>query len=709
MRKKTKHQSMNDRGRSDRFFRFISIPRQLGALLAVGLALVLAASEGEAAGTLTPKGSSHQPIRILDHHVKVILNNGFAQTEVTQTFFNPNDIDLEAVYRFPVPKSASLSEVTLTMGEREIDGEVVARGQAETIYESEKKAGNDAGLATKDGYQAFEFRVHPVRAQDQTRIRLVYYQPIEIDTGIGRYLYPLEEGGTDEVASGFWSPVHDQVEGNFSVEIELKSAWPVADVRLPGFENETVTDKLEDGHYRIRMDRNGQPLNRDLVVYYRLAEDLPGRVEVIPYRDGESGPGTFMMVVTPGLDLKPIERGADYIYVLDTSGSMSSKIHTLTDGVSRVIGKMSPEDRYRIVTFSSMASDFTKGWKQATPENVERTLQRVCNLSTNGSTNIYDGLTMAMSDLNADRATSIVLVTDGVTNTGIVDTREFHKLSKSHDIRVFGFLLGNSSNWPLMRTICEGSGGFYAGVSNADDILGQIMQAKSKILHECLHDAEFSIKGVRTFNTTGQIPGKIYRGQQLVMFGQYDQGGEAELILKARMTGEDKIYRTKFTFPENDTENPEIERLWALDQIEQIELQTNIGIMPAGESSHAIRDLGLQYQLVTDETSMLVLDDDAFQRHGIERRNKARVQRERSAQAARSSTPSIVSRRVDAKQPFTPSRAPSLGSSSGGNSSRGSRGRKSGGGGGSFAPLAALLMGAFAWLANLAGKTRRPS
>ncbi len=660
-------------------------------------ALVVAffASTGQAAGTLTPKGSSHEPIRILDHHVQITINNGFAQTEVTQTFFNPNNQSLEATYRFPLPVSASLSEVTLTLGERVINGEVVERGKAETIYESEKQAGNDAGLATKEGFQAFEFKVYPVQAQGETRIRIVYYQPITIDTGIGRYLYPLEEGGTDDVAAaGFWNPVNDVVEGNFSAEVVLKSAWPVEEVRLPGFENETVTDKVDEGHIKIRLERKGHPLNKDLVVYYRLAEDLPGRVEVIPFRDNESGHGTFMMVVTPGLDLKPLTNGADYVYVLDTSGSMSSKLHTLTDGVGRVIGKMSPEDRYRIVTFSSGASDLTRGWKSATPENVEHTLEQIRKLQTNGSTNLYEGISMAMDDLDDDRATSIVLVTDGVANTGIVDPVKFHELSQKHDIRIFGFLLGNSSNWPLMRTVCEGSGGFYAGVSNSDDILGQIMLAKSKILHESLHDAEFKIKGVKTFNTTGQMPGKIYRGEQLVMFGQYEKGGKAELVLNARLTGEDKTYRTSFTFPDIDKENPELERLWALDQIEQIELQTNTGKIPAGESGHAIRDLGLNYQLVTDETSMLVLADEAFERHGIERKNQQRVAREHSAQSARRAAPAPTNHRVDTAKPFTPKKAPRFSGGGGG------------GGGGAFPPLAAILMALFAGIAAKLGRTR---
>jgi Ca-activated chloride channel family protein len=242
-----------------------------------------------------------------------------------------------------------------------------------------------------------------------------------------------------------------------------------------------------------------------------------------------------------------------------------------------------------------------------------------------------------------------------------------------------------------MRTVCDASGGFYAGVSNADDILGQILQAKSKVLHECLHDAELSITGVKTLNTTGLLPGKIYHGQQLVMFGQYEGSGEAELVLKARMTGEDKVYRTKFSFPESDEANPELERLWAMDQIEQFELRANTGVLPASESDSAIADLGVKYQLVTDQTSMLVLGDDAFARQGIERRNQQRVAAERSAQATRAAAPQPVSYRVDsAQQPFTPSPAPSH---------SGGSGFSLGGGGGALSPLTVVSMALFTVLA----------
>lgn len=70
--------------------------------------------------------------------------------------------------------------------------------------------------------------------------------------------------------------------------------------------------------------------------------------------------------------------------------------------------------------------------------------------------------------------------------------------------------------------------------------------------------------------------------------------------------------------------------------------------------------LGLDYQLVTDYTSMLVLADADFDRLGIDRRNRERVSREREAQAVRAASP-VRDRRVDASSPAFSSPAPSVG------------------------------------------------
>ena len=75
-------------------------------------------------------------------------------------------------------------------------------------------------------------KVAPVRANSEVRLRFVYYQPLEIDAGVGRYVYPLEDGGTDDQAKGFWT-ANTKVEGTLSINVALKSAVPVDDVRAP--------------------------------------------------------------------------------------------------------------------------------------------------------------------------------------------------------------------------------------------------------------------------------------------------------------------------------------------------------------------------------------------------------------------------------------------------------------------------------------------
>tara|TARA_B100001971_G_C18266232_1_gene592795 strand:- start:3388 stop:5415 length:2028 start_codon:yes stop_codon:yes gene_type:complete len=627
---------------------------------------LLAVSHSHSAGILTPVSSSDQAVEIQEHHVDVRITDGFARTLIQQTFSNPNPHDVEAVYAFPVPESASLSEITIHSGETVLEGEVIARDEAERIYEEEKAKGNDVGLGSKESYQRYEFRVFPIRPGVETRIEVVYYQPLKIDLGVGRYVYPIEEGGTDEASESFWTR-KETVARSFSAEVSVRSSYPLDDLRVKGFPGTPVQE--DANHYTWRFDSAGGTLNQDLVVYYRLAQDLPGRVDLVSYKPSEAEPGYFMLTLTPGVDLQPITQGTDYLFILDLSGSMNGKMATLTAGVEKALGKLRPEDRVHVVTFSDKARKLTRDWVTLSSDNAAGLIQQVSGLTAGGSTNLYDGLRLGLQQIDDDRPTNVLLITDAVTNQGALDPADFHALLKQHDVRLFGFLMGNSANWPLMRAICDASDGFYSSVSNADDIVGKILVAKEKIAYESLLDVDVKISGVRTSELTEDFNGKVFRGQQLVTFGRYKQGGEAELRLNARKTTGDLNYQTRIEFPEQSLDYPELERLWAMSRIEQIELLQSIGQLSGQESKESIRDLGVAYQLVTDETSMIVMAEEGFQRHGIERKNQERSQREQAAQSQRQV--SVNSTRVDSKQPMFKMPAPRIGGGGGGGGAMG--------------------------------------
>lgn len=614
-------------------------------------ATLLLPTSADAGGTLKPKGSSHAAIAIRDHTVGIVIRDGFARTEVVQTFVNPNPVALEALYSFPLPKSAALAEVTVSSGDEvTMRGEVVARDDARRIYEEERNAGNDAAIAEQNEYRTFDFAIANVPPQIVTTIRFVYYQSLTLDTGVGRYLYPLESGGTDEAKSPFWE-TNDLVEGALTLRLDLHSTYPVEKVHAPGFENGTIT-RLDSGAHRFEWAGAGARLNRDFVLYYALEDALPGRVEVIPYRANEDGAGTFMLVVTPGIDLKPLERGCDYTFLLDVSGSMASKLGVLADGVARSLEHLRAVDRFKIITFSTDARTISGGYVPATRESVTAGIQAVRQLVSNGSTNLEAGIKLALRELDTDRTQAIVLVTDGVANVGGVDPRSFLKLLDRVDVRIFGFLLGNEANWPLVEVITTASGGFYESVSNQDDIVSRLALVKPKMMREAMHAVELDLDGdAEVFDLDESWFGNVYAGQQLVTFGRYRKAGSLDVELRCKISGEEKIYTTRVQLPEVDATTPELERMFALHRVNALERAARRGLAESSETKAAVRDLGLQFQIVTDETSMLVLKDDAFTRHGIGRDNQVRADAERSAQLARAATP-VQDRRADLQQPM---------------------------------------------------------
>ena len=346
----------------------------------------------QAAGLLTPADGSLPALEIRDHQVEVVIEDGYAITTVEQVFHNPHQRDLEAIYSFPVPEKGSVAELTLWIDGKPVTGEVLEKKEARRIYEEEKAAGRDAGVTEKDAYKTFDVSVSPVRAQADTRVRLSYLQPAHVDTGIGRYVYPLEEGGVDEQKLAFWT-ANDQVTGSFGFALKLRSAYPVEALRLPNHPQALVQQQgegswsvtlgnisnaaSEEGAAEPGLALTAGPaftLDKDLVVYWRHKQGLPGSVDLVTHRTDAGGRGTFMLVATPGDDLRPITEGRDWVFILDVSGSMKGKYATLAEGVDKALGKMRPEDRFRIVLFNTGARELTSGFVPASRVDALETL-----------------------------------------------------------------------------------------------------------------------------------------------------------------------------------------------------------------------------------------------------------------------------------------------------------------------------------------------
>jgi len=617
-----------------------------------------------AAGLMTPTGSNLPNLEIRQHHVDVVIEDGYAVTTVEQVFANPHASDLEAIYSFPVPEKAAVGEFTYWIDGSPVSGEVLEKQQAREVYEQEKQAGREAALTEQDSYKTFDIAVYPVRAGQDVRISLTYIQPVHADSSIGRFVYPLEEGGVDEQRLSFWT-YNEAVEEAFSFNLSFRSSWPIDDFRLPQHPQASI-QQISDSEWSVSLvnevmaSEEGtstgtvpsvvHSLDQDIVVYWRQAQGLPGSVEMVTYKENPGDRGTFMMTVTPGDDLAPITNGRDWVFILDFSGSMEGKFHSLVDGVDKGLSKLNPNDRFRIILFNKHAREITQGFEYALPENVQHYMHALESDRPNSGTNLFAGLNRGIESLDSDRSSALILVTDGVANLGYTDKKDFLDLLEQTDVRLFTFVLGNSSNRPLLESMARVSNGFAMNVSNSDDIAGKILEATSRLTHEAFHDVELDISGIKVSDLTPERIGSLYRGQQLIVFGHYRGNGEATVNIRGRVSGKDRVYTSTFEFPETGTLHPEIERLWAFAKIEDMQNRLDYFGKDA-DTEQAITDVAIEHGLVTDYTSMIVLREERFQELGIKRLNRSRVEKEQLARQERMAQ-GVRNNRVDSSQPM---------------------------------------------------------
>ena len=629
-----------------------SLLAALGLTAALGYGVVQTTTPAAAAGLLKPVGSNDS-LTIKDHDIRVVLEDGYATTTIEQSFENLTAQDLEAIYAFPVPEHAAVAEFTYWIDGKPVTAEVMKRAEARQLYENEKAANRETALAEQDGYKRFEMSVWPVKAQDDVRIRLTYIQPVKLDGGVGRYAYPLEEGGVDDpLEQSFWT-FTDDVTGRFSFDMTLRTAYPIDGLRIPTHPQAQIQQEtggvwrvsIQDGHVDVEDPNNNQTsataLNQDLVVYWRQPTNLPGSLDIIANKAEADGRGTFMAVFTPGDDLVPITTGRDWTFIVDRSGSMHGKFATLLNGLERALKSLPEQDRFRIVLFNDTAVTAFSGYQTAGGPAVGDMIAKAAAWGPQGGTNLYAGLEMGLRDLDADRPHGVVLITDGVANVGRTQRKDFIDLAAANDVRLFTVVMGNSANRPLLEHLADASGGHAISVSNSDDITGRLMTATTSLSHYAFTDLSLSIDGVKTADITPQVPAALHRGQQLVVFGHYWKGGPATFTLTGRTADKAHEYKVPLTLPKQADLNPEIERLWAFSSIEHMMRQRAL-LGADQDSEDGITGTAIEYGLLTPFTSMVVVREDIFANLGIDRTNQKRLETEKTAQTARRQNPPTV-------------------------------------------------------------------
>jgi Ca-activated chloride channel family protein len=155
----------------------------------------------------------------------------------------------------------------------------------------------------------------------------------------------------------------------------------------------------------------------------------------------------FVALADPHLPLGAMKEGVNVVLVIDDSGSMQASDYTPTrleaakSAAGDLIRQLSDQDRVGVVVFESGATTAA----YLSPDK-ERVMQRLDSISAKtGQTALGDGLTLAveMADSLPNAKKVVILLSDGVSNAGVVSPITAAGFALDREIPVYTIGLGS--------------------------------------------------------------------------------------------------------------------------------------------------------------------------------------------------------------------------------------------------------------------------
>ena len=602
-----------------------------------GLALVgamggHAQGENEADKTLSPyfvvisENPETDELPLKETSVNATVVGSIADVTVKQVYVNSGKNPLEAIYTFPMSTRAAVYGMKMTIGSRVVRAQIEEKQKARADYEKAKQEGKRASLLEQSRPNVFTMNVSNIMVGDTIVVELNYTELLVPEKGVYSFVYPTvvgprysnknkkDAGLDDQFVASPYTRSGVMPTYKFGYELTINSGIPIQDVACKSHKMNVKHEGLKKTVVQLdKSETNGG--NRDVIVTYSLQGS---QIEsgVMLY-EGEDENFFLLMVQPPKKVQKEDIPPREYIFIVDVSGSMWGFPMDITKNLMRnLILNLKPTDKFNVVLFSGAAKVFSPQSVDATQENIALADDFIQKGNAYGGTEVLNALRMANAIPRPDEdiARTFVMTTDGYVDVDRESIEFVREHSDNTNFFIFG--IGSSVNRYLIEGIAFAGHGEPMIVTNKTEASAAAERFRQYVSTPVLTRIKFNEGKFKAYDVEPMAVPDMMAERPIMIFGKYTGKPTGTVTLTGKVGR--KAYKQTFDLSQvkADKSNAALRYLWARERIKYLDYlggQYSRDDTPIAEQ---ITKLGLKYNLMTNYTSFIAIDEVVVNKDG---------------------------------------------------------------------------------------------
>ncbi|MFO0874529.1 MAG: VIT domain-containing protein [Phycisphaerales bacterium] len=577
----------------------------------------------------------------LEHtDVDGVVTGPVTSVSVRQRFRNPFDERIEAVYVFPLPHDAAVSEFVMTIGERRIRGVVRERAEAEEAYAAARAQGYVAALLTEERPNVFSQRVANIEPGHAIDVEIVYYGTVGYEDGWHEWVFPMVVGprfnppdGGDDVRGGAGTGIGALPRGatgaaqatnvnylapgersghEIDLRVTIDAGTPIREIVCAS--HRVQLERPEPSRAIVSIGPDDRIPNRDFVLRWRVAGEAPVAALASSRAVGglDSGGGHFVLAIYPPAgEARGAPAPLELVFVIDASGSMDgTPIAQAKAAVREALALLTPQDTFQIVEFSNSASTLGARPVAADEHNVAAARRWLDGLSGSGGTMMIEGIRTALDfPHDPQRLRYVVFLTDGfIGNEAEIFRETSQRLGAS---RVFSFGVGSSVNRHLLDGLARMGNGAVAVLLDRDDAPAAMQSFMERVRRPVMYDLAIDWRGAEVADVFPKRLPDLLAGRPVYVVGRSGAAGPRSIAIDGRIGGNPVRVPVDVDFARSDPAGGRagagLGKIWARTRIAELSFASLCAPRPA-ECADEILAIALRDGILSPYTAFIAVD-----------------------------------------------------------------------------------------------------